>query len=310
MRPAAPAASMTPASRRTGWQPALEAAWEDKLAAVTAAGASLAAGQGRQPSSLTDAGVRWLAAAGAGIRAVSGAPSTTPREPKQLIRALLTEITVTAGQQARTAALTICREGGASSSITVTLPRPGTLWRTTDTSTVDLVRRLAGHHDDATIAGVLARQGRRTGTGLAFTKNRVADLRHAHGIPAAAPENVTPAGQGDDMASITKAAAGPGAGVSAIYRWTAGGFIPGEQTEPGAPWRIRLTSEIRAKVTGQAPGGWLPLNQAAAAPGVARQTVLHKVQRGELAAVHVRHGRRSGLRIQVKPDQSGLFEKP
>ena len=141
----------------------LEAAWEDKLAAVTAAGASLAAEQARQPSSLTDDEVRWLAAAGADIRAVFDAPSATPRERKQLIRALLTEITVTVDQQARTAALTIYWEGGASSSITVTLPRLGTPWRTTDTSTVDLVRRLAEHHDDATIAGVLARQGRRTG---------------------------------------------------------------------------------------------------------------------------------------------------
>jgi excisionase family DNA binding protein len=288
----------------------LEAAWEDKLAAVTAAEASLAAEQARQPSSLTDEEVQWLAAAGADIRAVFDAPSTTPRERKQLIRALLTEITVTVDQQARTAALTIYWEGGASSSITVTLPRLGTPWRTTDTSTVDLVRRLAEHHDDATIAGVLARQGRRTGTGLAFTKNRVADLRHAHGIPAAARNNVTPAGHDDDVVSITRAAAELGVGVSTIYRWIADGFIPGEQAEPGAPWRIRLTSELRAKVTGQAPDGWLPLNQAAAALGVARQTVLHKVHRGELAAVHVRHGRRSGLRIQVKPDQCGLFEKP
>jgi len=70
-------------------------------------------------------------------------------------------VTVTVDQQARTAALAIYWEGGASSSITVTLPRLGTPWRTTDTSTVDLVRRLAEHHDDATIAGVLARQGRR-----------------------------------------------------------------------------------------------------------------------------------------------------
>ena len=141
-------------------------------------------------------------------------------------------------------------------------------------------------------------------------RSRVADLRHAHGIPAAPRKNVTPAGQGDDVVSITKAAAELGVGVSTIYRWIADGFIPGEQAEPGAPWRIRLTSELSAKVTGQAPDGWLPLTQAAAALGVARQTVLHKVQRGELAAVHVRHGRRSGLRIQVKPDQPGLFEKP
>jgi len=288
----------------------LEAAWENKLAAVTSAEAALAAEQARQPSSLTDDEVRWLSAAGADIRAVFDAPSTTPRERKRLIRAVISEITVTADKQARTAALIIYWEGGASTSITVTLPRLGTPWRTTDTSTVDLARRLAEHHDDATIASVLARQGRRTGTGLAFTKNRVADLRHAHGIPAAPGKNVTPAGQGDDVVSITKAAAELGVGISTIYRWIADGFIPGEQAEPGAPWRIRLTSELRAKVTGQAPDGWLPLNQAAAALGTARQTVLHKVQRGELAAVHVRHGRRSGLRIQVKPDQPGLFEKP
>jgi predicted DNA-binding transcriptional regulator AlpA len=222
----------------------------------------------------------------------------------------VSEITVTADTQARTAALTIYWEGGASTSLTVTLPRLGTPWRTTDASTVDLVRRLAEHYDDAAIAGALARQGRRTGTGLAFTKNRVADLRHAHGIPAAPRQNVTPGGQNADVVSITKAAAELGIGIATIYRWLADGFIPGEQAAPGAPWRIRLTSELRAKVTGQAPDGWLPLNQAAAALGIAKQTVLHKVQRGELAAVHVRHGRRSGLRIQVKPGQPGLFEKP
>ena len=288
----------------------LEAAWEDKLAAVTASRTALAAEQARQPATLTDDEMRWLAAAGADIQAVFDAPSTTPRERKQLIRALLTEITVTVDQQARTAALTIYWEGGASTAITAPLPRLGAPWRTTDTSTVNLVRRLAEHYDDAAIASTLARQGRRTGTGLAYTKNRVADLRHAHGIPAAPRKNVTPAGQDDDVVSITKAAAGLGVGVSTIYRWLADGFIRGEQAEPGAPWRIRLTEELRAKVAGQAPDGWLPLNQAATALGVARQTVLHKVQRGELAAVHVRHGRRSGLRIQVKPDQAGLFEKP
>ena len=58
------------------------------------------------------------------------------------------------------------------------------------------------------------------------------------------------------------------------------------------------------------PDGWLALDAAAQALGVARQTVLHKVQRGELQAVHVNRGRRKGLRIQVKPDQYGLFDTP
>jgi hypothetical protein len=41
---------------------------------------------------------------------------------------------------------------------------------------------------------------------------------------------------------------------------------------------------------------------------VARQTVLHKVQRGDLQAIYVNRGRRKGLRIQVKPEQAGLFD--
>ena len=137
----------------------LEAAWEDKLAAVTAAGAALAAEQARQPSTLTAAELRWLQTAGADIRAVFEAPTTTPRERKQLIRALISEITVTIDQQARTAALVIYWEGEAGTSLSATLPRLGAPWRTTDTSTVDLVRRLAQHYDDATIASTLARQG-------------------------------------------------------------------------------------------------------------------------------------------------------
>ena len=44
--------------------------------------------------------------------------------------------------------------------------------------------------------------------------------------------------------------------------------------------------------------------------GVARQTVLHKVQRGELDAVHVNQGRRKGLRINVNTKQDGLFDQP
>jgi biotin operon repressor len=52
----------------------------------------------------------------------------------------------------------------------------------------------------------------------------------------------------------------------------------------------------------------MALDDAAKALGLARQTVLHKVQRGELQAVHINRGRRKGLRIQVNPDQSGLFD--
>jgi excisionase family DNA binding protein len=57
------------------------------------------------------------------------------------------------------------------------------------------------------------------------------------------------------------------------------------------------------------PAGYLPLAEAAKRLSVARQTVLHKVQRGELEAVQVTQGRRKGLRIQVPGVGAGLFDQ-
>ena len=65
-----------------------------------------------------------------------------------------------------------------------------------------------------------------------------------------------------------------------------------------APWRIRLTDEIRARFVPDVPDDYLALERGRKRLGCAKQTVLHKVQRGELHAVQVVNGRRKGLRIQ------------
>ena len=88
------------------------------------------------------------------------------------------------------------------------------------------------------------------------------------------------------------------------------GFIAGEQLTAGAPWRIRIDQSVRDRVVPTVPDGWVGLDHAAAVLGVARQTVLHKVQRGELQALHVNRGQRKGLRIKVFGDQAGLFDQP
>ncbi len=92
-----------------------------------------------------------------------------------------------------------------------------------------------------------------------------------------------------------------------IRRWLDQGLLPGEQAMPGAAWRIRLSDEIRARFVPEVPDGFLPLDDAAKALGCARQTVLHKVQRGELAAIQVTQGRRKGLRIEVPDAGVGPF---
>jgi excisionase family DNA binding protein len=110
------------------------------------------------------------------------------------------------------------------------------------------------------------------------------------------------------MATVPQAAQILGVDKTTIYRWLRDGFLTGEQLTPGAPWQIRITRALRGKIRPDVPDGWLPLDQAAKVLGVARQTVLHKVQRGELDAAHVTSGRRKGLRIQVERDQPGLFD--
>ena len=98
--------------------------------------------------------------------------------------------------------------------------------------------------------------------------------------------------------TVTEAARQSGVAPSTLHRWLSDGFLAGEQLTPGAPWRIRLTDELRARFIEDAPDGWLPMRAAMKALGVSRQTVLQRVKRGELRAVHVRTGRQKGLRIQ------------
>ena len=113
-----------------------------------------------------------------------------------------------------------------------------------------------------------------------------------------------------DSVTVQKAAQMLGVAPSTVHRWLADGFIAGEQITPGAPWRIRMTKELRARFVEDAPEGYVPMLDAMRLLGVSRQTVLQRVKRGELPAVHVRRGKRKGLRIKVLDNQPGLFDNP
>ena len=289
----------------------LERALETKLAAQRQAERDLVAARARRPVRLTDQEQAWLSRAGADVRAIFTAPSTTFRERKQLLRAIVAEVVVTVDPTTRVAALRIIWQGGASTELTMALTKIGGHFRATDEDTVDLVRRLADHYDDTTIAMVLSRQHRRTGTGLPFTKGRVHSLRTSRGIPAHRPQAAVTAEDDDALVvTVREAERLLGVGKVTIYRWLRDGFITGEQLTANAPWRIKIDQAVRDRVVPNVPDGWVGLDQAASALGLARQTVLHKVQRGELEAVHVNRGRRKGLRINVSSDQAGLFDQP
>lgn len=288
----------------------VESAWEQRLTDQRRAETDLASQQARRPATLTPDDLAWLGRAGADLRTVYDAASTTIRERKQLLRAVIDEVVVTIHTDRREADLQIIWQGGATTEITMPLTKTGGHFRTTDEDTIDLVRRLAGHYDDTTIALILSRQRRTTATGLPFTKARVKSLRVSRAIPAYTPAPARPEEDGVVIATVQQAEQLLGVSKVTIYRWLKTGFITGEQLTAGAPWQLRVDQALRDKIAPAVPQGWVTLDQAATTLDVARQTVLHKVQRGELDAVHVNRGGRKGLRIRLPDSPPGLFDQP
>ena len=80
----------------------------------------------------------------------------------------------------------------------------------------------------------------------------------------------------DAIEDALLAVVGPGAiaaavlamATSTIHRWLNDGFIGGEQLTPGAPWRIRLTEDLRDGFVNEAPKGFLTMYQAMRLLGV------------------------------------------
>ena len=225
------------------------------------------------------------AIAGARLRSSSGLERDRP-PPIAIARnccaRLLEEVVLNLKRAEGHAHLTLRWRGGAITMLDIPVPRFRPMGPRTDEDTISLLRRLAILYPDEVIAGILNRQGRKTATGERFTANQVGSLRRYRDIPRFQPPPTPPNGE---LVSIRKAAQILGMNTSSIHRWLADGFIAGEQVTPGAPWQIRITDELRARIVQQAPPEYLPMLEATMKLGVSRQTVLQRVKRGELEAV-------------------------
>jgi len=283
----------------------LEADWEQRLAALTSAQGELARREAEHPVQLTPQQREHIHALGADLRRVWHALTTTDRDRKELLHALLEEVSFRLEPSPPRAHLTLRWRGGALTDLDVDLARRNTHPIRTDEDTLALLPRLAPHYSDAIIAGIFNRQGRRTARGERFTATRVGNLRRYRGIPRHEPQAEPAEGE---LVTIKGAAEILNVVPGTVHRWLADGFITGEQLTPGAPWRIRMTDELRSRFVEEAPEGYVPMLEATHLLGVTRQTVLQRVKRGELLAVHVRCGRRKGLRIMVIGNQPTLFE--
>ena len=285
----------------------LETEWEKKLQDQLTVEAELARKEQEQRLQLTDLQREQIRALGSDLRKVWDAPTTTDRDRKELLRSLLEEVKINVLPDQNKAHLVLSWKTTAVSEIDVIwrVPRPAPI--RTDEETIELMRRLAVHHPDTVVAAVLNRHGRKTARGESFTANRVASLRQHWKIPCYQAPATRPEGE---LLSVHAAAAQLGVAASTLLRWLDDGFVGGEQVTPGAPWRIRMTEELKQLIVPEVPPGYVTVFQAMGILGVSRQTIMQRVKRGELSVVHVSRGKQKGLRIRVLDNQPQLFDQP
>jgi excisionase family DNA binding protein len=202
-------------------------------------------------------------------------------------------------------------KGGAVTEREVVRGKPGLAQRTAE-DTVELVRTLARALDDAQIARVLNKQGRRSGLGKPFTQPSVASLRGKHGIPKCPKALAKDPGEGPFTAD--EAARELGVTMSTVHRWLRAGVLAGEQLTPGAPWRILLTAEVRQRLAGgTTPPDWVGLSEAARRLGLSQSHVAYLIKTGKLNAVQTTVGNRRCWRIDIDfatcARQAGLFDQ-
>jgi hypothetical protein len=130
-------------------------------------------------------------------------------------------------------------------------PKPSPQIRRTDLAVVDRVRHLAPTHTDLDIAQILNQEGFIPGLGRSFSRSKVEWIRYAYHVPTGCPEShaACPDDQrGDGRYSAHAAAELLNVTVYTIAEWCKSGRLDGIQTQPRAPWWVRLTPEIIAEL--------------------------------------------------------------
>lgn len=115
-------------------------------------------------------------------------PRTDIKLKKRIIRTLVEEIIVDIDEHVAQLIVVIHWKGGVHTELRVARRRRGQNAKQTSKDIVDAVRMLALVCTDDVIAGVLSRNGKLTGHGNRWTKERVASLRSSHKIPRYRPE--------------------------------------------------------------------------------------------------------------------------
>ncbi|MFZ3470376.1 recombinase family protein [Streptomyces sp. 4.24] len=212
----------------------LESRWETKLAALAEAEHALeTVRQTRTP--LPDrARLEQLAA---DLPRLWHAPSTTNRDRKRLLRAVIADVTLMPDTGDGTVSIGVRWHTGATDLITTNRRRPDR----TPPPALELARKLGPIATDQELADALNAAGHRTGKGYSYTARSAQWLRRAFEIPA--PWSP----QGEEI-TLPQAAERLGISTGPLYYWVKQGLVPARKTSRGrtSRWCIPWTPENEA----------------------------------------------------------------
>jgi excisionase family DNA binding protein len=222
----------------------LEARWEAKLSELQDAEAELAR-QGAQPPLPARADIEALAR---DLPRLWAAPTTTHRDRKRLLRALIADVTLTFQADSPEIQVGIRWQSGAADQFTVL--RPEAARRQRARAVREIMRQLGPTHTAQQLAEHLNQAGYQTASGRPFTEDSVRWMRWRNQLPK--PDLPDGEIRADELAKRLEV------GNSVIYRWIKTGKLQARRVgqrkfaitfsdEIEAACRRRIADSIRIK---------------------------------------------------------------
>jgi DNA invertase Pin-like site-specific DNA recombinase len=242
----------------------LEARWNRALARVGEVESKIAVHNAATPAvaAVDPAALGCLASH---LKAVWSAQTTNARLKKRIVRTLIEEVVADIDDAASEIVLAVHWAGGAHSEIRLPKRRRGQR-NSTSADVIAAVRQLALIANDDLIAGILNRNGLRTGHGNRWTRERVTSLRSHHRIPVFRPaeDGSKPWLNLSEAAKLLKVA------PKTLRLAAEAGAIEASHPLPDAPWifaRATLATDAARSITERArqnsryPAGSHPAQQ-------------------------------------------------
>jgi DNA invertase Pin-like site-specific DNA recombinase len=183
----------------------LEARWNRALARVDEVEGKIAAHEATAAAPTIDPAM--LGGLAANLKTIWSAPTTDARLKKRIVRTLIHEVVADIDDAASEIVLVVHWAGGIHSELRLPKRRRGQR-NSTSVDILEVVRQLVFIAKDDLIAGLLNRNGLKTGNGNRWTRERVTSMRSHYRIPVfkAAENGIEPWLNLSDAAKILKIA--------------------------------------------------------------------------------------------------------